>query len=697
MVKLYRRTDILLTTQKEYENPFLDVNIDAVFTHESGEKIALPGFWKGENQYCVRFSPVKTGKWEYVIESNEPSLCARGSLLCCENDAATEIDRHGFVTMSSDKRYFFYQDGTPFFWLGDTHWQAPDLERLEECNCPGCHCGSQFKHMVDYRRRQGYNVYQTYPSAADNDGGGGKRRNWWKKKYTLIDPQAFNENFDKKMDYLADSGFTIVMGLGVHSVTTAAMGEALTDFAKYMVARYAAYPIIWITGQEIDMGFVQGKLENYMPYIHAAEIISKYDGYHHPLGTHMLALEYAAPHSASPDLDARPWHKFWALQAGHRRDLKKGDMRPKSKYYDYYIKGKLFMETEAFYEDLRRSVSSTVNPMTCSNGYEEARNAAWKAILCGSYGFTYGVHGIWGMRWSKDPADGGWATTYNGEPWFMGLYKPAGQEMRFVKEFFEAVDFPSLVPVFYDTQYGEFSSKENAVLAHDENKTYVLYLYGHEPITGKLKQMQADRLYHIWWFNVRTGAYIEAGTVFGQTEYSVPPRLDQNDWILLITNKPFVPARLEIFTPPVRLAQCDGREITFTASTVFTDDTTSPEALSRGELWRPFCPAASNIIEIDLGQETPLSCIGLEFEKDTDGLYAYRVDGIQNGEIHILCDRIAEPSRQRVNIEKLEGTFRYLRLNLFSDEGYIDEEKKIVSGIEKIQIFKKEKTAEQQK
>ena len=46
-VKQYRRTDILLTAEKEYENPFLEVNIDAVFTHESGVSISLLGFWKG--------------------------------------------------------------------------------------------------------------------------------------------------------------------------------------------------------------------------------------------------------------------------------------------------------------------------------------------------------------------------------------------------------------------------------------------------------------------------------------------------------------------------------------------------------------------------------------------------------------------------------------------------------------------------
>jgi hypothetical protein len=41
----------------------MDVDIDAIFTHEDGTVISLPGFWNGENEWKVRFSPNKVGKW----------------------------------------------------------------------------------------------------------------------------------------------------------------------------------------------------------------------------------------------------------------------------------------------------------------------------------------------------------------------------------------------------------------------------------------------------------------------------------------------------------------------------------------------------------------------------------------------------------------------------------------------------------
>ena len=79
--EIYRRCEIVLHSTKTYENPFMDVDIDAVFTHEDGTVITLPGFWNGEDEWKVRFISEKTGKWTYTVtctdESNS-SLCDSG-------------------------------------------------------------------------------------------------------------------------------------------------------------------------------------------------------------------------------------------------------------------------------------------------------------------------------------------------------------------------------------------------------------------------------------------------------------------------------------------------------------------------------------------------------------------------------------------------------------------------------------------
>ncbi len=69
-----------------------------------------------------------------------------------------EIYKRGFLNPSANNRYVVYADGTPFFWLGDTHWMGlSGREKLYESN--DADYVSQFKGMADKRKEQGYNCY----------------------------------------------------------------------------------------------------------------------------------------------------------------------------------------------------------------------------------------------------------------------------------------------------------------------------------------------------------------------------------------------------------------------------------------------------------------------------------------------------------------------------------------------------------
>jgi hypothetical protein len=693
MYKLFRPAEVEFYSNITHNNPFMNVSVTGTFIHkESNEKIVVPGFWKGENKWAVRFLPNKTGEWDYLTESNDPSLITKGSLTVVENDKKTLLDKYGFVRLSKEGRYFEYADGTPFFWLGDTHWQATDIAPLDKCNYPDCKCNNMFEHCLKKRKEQGYNVYQTYPSGADNDGGGNPRTNWWKEKYSLIDPEAFNSVFDKKMELLLEHGFTVVMGLGVHFMTPRDMGDSLNLFAKYIVARYSAYPVLWIVGQEIDACHLNGLEESHRIWNNAAETIYKYDGHKRPLGTHLVSREYFDQGSSSPEYERAPWHQWWALQAGHRREIENPTLRPKTKLEGYYRNSKkTYVETESFYEDLRCSAEGFKHGPAYSTGYELSRNSAWHALLSGSPGFTYGAHGVWGMRWDKDPKYKGWHDSYNSEPWYMGIEKPFGNEMRFIGEFFKNIDFRRLVPCFYETEYGEFSDKERAVMATDKNSLYLVYLYGSKQIQGKLKRLDPKRDYTVYWFDTRTGGYITAGGFSGKEEYDIPCRSDKNDWLLIVSDTPINTPYKSEFYKTEALEKPVGTPVKYKAFTVFTDDTTKTEDLENGKLWRPFAADASNIIELTLEQEQELSAIEIHFEENKTKKYSYRVDGISENRIHILSDRISEKTDKSKIIDRLEGKYKKIVINFRSEEAFIDENNKTVAGIKKITVYKKEK------
>ena len=134
---------------------------------ESGRTLDMPGFWDGGRSWKIRFAPPECGTWDYTVtaEGKELGLHGQaGSLLCLPYTGDLEIYRRGFVRTEPGKRYFVYDDGTPFFYLGDTHWNMA----AEEFDSAGDRAGSlqtdsHFRYIVDKRAAQGFTVYQSEP------------------------------------------------------------------------------------------------------------------------------------------------------------------------------------------------------------------------------------------------------------------------------------------------------------------------------------------------------------------------------------------------------------------------------------------------------------------------------------------------------------------------------------------------------
>ena len=175
----WRVTELTFESNKEYNTKNaeqFDVVMDAKFTNKnSGTTLTIPAFWDGENIFRVRFAPTQYGIWEYeTFCDTDASLNGRtGTIGANIYKGDLDIYKHGFVKTNGSK-YFVYDDGTPFFYLGDTHWTM----LTEEFDKPGPHAGntgasSHFKYIVDKRVSQGFTVYQSEPIGARfilNDG-----------------------------------------------------------------------------------------------------------------------------------------------------------------------------------------------------------------------------------------------------------------------------------------------------------------------------------------------------------------------------------------------------------------------------------------------------------------------------------------------------------------------------------------------
>ncbi len=500
----WKTVDITVCAEGTYNNPFLDVDVTGTFTHVDGTRIKLLGFWDGGNQWVVRFAPTLPGEWHYIISSTNPDdegLRLEGTVTCVPYEGELAIYRHGFLKVGPQGRYLTYNDGTPFFWLGDTHWRFVTDERFDESNCPEYE--SQFKACVDKRIRQKFTVYQ----CNFRDGVASERPMPWKTIPYLINTEAgylpdiefFHNNPDPKMQYLADAGLVIAVGYAwVQDMLSEDAENRYKLLAKYLAARYGAYPVIWTLAGEIpayeESDYQQMLTDKWRVVALEAE---KWSGYHNLQSAHQ-----AADRPFKDIYQGESWYDFAMTQAGH------GDLPMSGRMYsDFKEKNPAcpMVESEGLYE---AAYSGEFVPRQITP--EMMRRLAYLCIQNGGCGYTYGVNGIWELSWEASPQKRGMG---GGVQWWEALDLPGADQLTYMRDFYEGVHWESLRPINHVVEAGMYFENEElrqrvkpCFTADNEMKTIV----GYFPPTS-LKMFTISTLpwksYTAKWFDPGTGEY----------------------------------------------------------------------------------------------------------------------------------------------------------------------------------------------
>ena len=241
--------DISFNANKEVNN-ITTTELDVTFKNRStGTTLKMPGFWDGSKVWKVRFAPTECGIWDYetVTTGDDVGISGiKGTLAANAYKGDLAIYKHGFVKTQENTKYFVYADGTPFFYLGDTHW-AMALEEFSD---------NHFKYIVDRRAAQGFTVYQSEPIGAKfsvDDG-----------RIMANDVKAF-QDYDRYFQYIAQKGLVHANAqLLFPTAATNLFKQNIRSLTRYWVARYAAYPVMWTLAQEVDdgVGIVPSGLES---------------------------------------------------------------------------------------------------------------------------------------------------------------------------------------------------------------------------------------------------------------------------------------------------------------------------------------------------------------------------------------------------------------------------------------------------
>ncbi len=549
-------TEVAFKSENEYQSPFYDVELDVIFTHQDGTEMTVPAFWDGGNIWKVRFAPTKVGLWEYktVCNQEDRGLNSKfGYINAEEYSGDLAIYKHGFIKTEPNVRYFMYNDGTPFFYLGDAHWGMP-TEELDEA---GDHAGdiktdSHFKYIVDKRVEQGFTVYQSEPIGAKYSLGDG---------FSQSDIAGFQE-MDRYFQYIAGKGLVHANAQLVYAqdladktmLETVYTDEYLEKLSRYWVARYSSYPVLWTTAQEVDNDFYATEHikhgafdEQTNPWKKVAEYIHKYDAYSHPLSAHQENTGCTrSSNSSFRDIEGHSWY---AAQWSVWLDTKCEYEVPKD--YWYNGQGKVAVNYEGRYDHLWTK-------------HYGSRVQGWTAYLNGMYGYGYGAVDMWLYKSEYDTD-----TTSNdgvdkitpedkAKHWSESVEFESAYQMGYMRQFFESFNWWELTPDFDNKNY--FSPhyyKARYACSTIDNDTYVVYFYNQTKLTGILKGMDKNKEYTAKWFNPKTNEYSEiSNSIKPNTlgQWFVPLKPDSNDWIIYVTendtvinNKTFINKIVEFF------------------------------------------------------------------------------------------------------------------------------------------------------
>lgn len=545
-VRTWMMTELRFESSSEYVSADT-VWMDVSFTHpKSGESLTRPAFWDGNNSIIVRFAPTRKGRWRW--ESSCPADKSldglRGGFRCAEYDGPLDIYRHGFVKAVPGKKYMEYSDGTPFFYLGDTHWGM----YTEEIDEPGPNAGStgaasHFKYIVDRRAEQGFTVYQSEPIGA---------------AFNVADGRVDAEDIpgfrlaDRYYEHIAKAGLVHANAEFFFSSSMrealAADDKALENLSRYWVARFGAFPVMWTLAQEIDNDFYHERGDQKVydftnnPWVKVAGYLHKHDAYGHPLSGHQenaifttvtgrgTELESVGADGggasvfASEEVARCVGHNWWAAQwsPSLTEPVDPGLVR------DYWESPRPAVDYEGRYRGL----------WTMDFG---ARAQGWIAFLSGFRGYGYGAVDMWLYKSSYDIAN----DSFDGvdhitvadklKPWSEAIEYPSALQMGYLRSFMESFDWWNLVPCLSDEN--GFEAEEGvAYVCARTSGMWVLYFYSKDTATGTVSGLPPGEEVSLVWYNPRTGEDGERLSVTAASDGSLvlPERPDGEDWTLRV-------------------------------------------------------------------------------------------------------------------------------------------------------------------
>ncbi|QCR24845.1 hypothetical protein C1N53_02380 [Pontibacter sp. SGAir0037] len=420
------------------------------------------------------------------------------------------------LRVSDNGRYLVYQNGKPFFYLGDTAWEL--FHRLDR---------EEATIYLANRAEKGFTVIQAVV-LAEHDG----LHDPNPYGYTPLvndDPAKPNEAYFEHVDYIVNKAEE----LGLHIAMLPTWGDKLFKnkwgvgpeifntqnaytYGKFIGSRYKAKKnIIWVIGGDRNPRDNSDDVEVWRAM---AKGITEAVG-----GNDKAMMTFHPQTNSSKWFHEDEWLDFNMWQSGHCADTKVWDKISQ----DYRLSTiKPTMDGEPMYEEIPVCFDLEKNGYADPN---DIRRKAYLNLFAGAHGHTYGCNNIWQMYAPerKRHID---AT----KPWFESLDLPGANAMTLVRKLMESRPMLERIPDQSMVVHSPDNYKERIQATRGENYAFIYSSSGlpFEVNMGKISGTKVKAS----WYNPRTGQVTKGGkhTNSGLIKFTPPSQGDDQDWVLVL-------------------------------------------------------------------------------------------------------------------------------------------------------------------
>ena len=507
-----------------YDNPFQDVAVTVDFRSPDGKHRTVDAYWDGENVWRVRFSPEQIGEWNYQTHASREDDHGldkqTGTFRCVPYKGVNTLYQHGSIRVSPSRRYLEQADGTPFFWLADTAWNgALKSDR------------NGWQAYLTDRQGKSFTVVQFVMTQWIAGAGNADLRLAYQGRDSIsIDPVFFRW-MDPHFQSVNSHGMVAAPVLIWAAPWSSASrflnpGNSLPDdqiirLGRYMVARYAAYQVIWILAGDGDYRGNEAERWKRIGEAVFGENPSRLATIH-PGGQQWVGPEFAN----------EPWFSFIGYQSGH------GDRPDDLKWLSHGPPATAW-DTQPIHPVINLEPNYENHRSFGSDGRFDAqavrRAAYWSLLVSPPAGVTYGAHGVW--SWETQLAlPMNHSNTYVAQPWYKAINLPGSTDMEYLHELFASLEWWELRPdpALIVDQPGDQNTAAYVSAARSINKDWAL-LYLPVGQTISLRPEELARPTFLRWFNPRSGQW-SATVRLSQLPLSITPP-DHRDWIAWIGGK----------------------------------------------------------------------------------------------------------------------------------------------------------------